>query len=108
VTERTALSNQLRALLLERGITVPQGRRKLERLLPEILADEDNGLGWSICVRSGVVSTSGSRHSMTSLPSGHVPMTLPAPAGHGPGDRSPHRHGSCGGGRQRPHIRAWP
>lgn len=30
VGERTALINQLRAILLERGITVPQGRRKLE------------------------------------------------------------------------------
>jgi transposase len=37
VAERTAVINQLRALLLERGITVPQGRRKVERLLPEIL-----------------------------------------------------------------------
>ena len=45
VAERTALINQLRALLLERGITAPQGRRKLERLLPEVLADECNGLG---------------------------------------------------------------
>jgi transposase len=45
VAERTALINQLRALLLERGITAPQGRRKVERLLPEILADEGNGLG---------------------------------------------------------------
>lgn len=44
VAERTAVINQLRALLLERGITVPQGRRKVERLLPEILGDEDNGL----------------------------------------------------------------
>jgi transposase len=45
IGQRTALINQLRALLLERGITVPQGRRKLERLLPEVLADECNGLG---------------------------------------------------------------
>lgn len=30
VGERTALINQLRAIPLERGITVPQGRRKLE------------------------------------------------------------------------------
>jgi transposase len=29
VGERTALINQLRAFLLERGIIVPQGRRKL-------------------------------------------------------------------------------
>jgi transposase len=31
--------------LLERGITVAQGRRKLERCLSEILSDEHNGLG---------------------------------------------------------------
>ena len=30
VGERTALINQLRAFLMERGIIVPQGRRKLE------------------------------------------------------------------------------
>ena len=33
VGERTALINQLRAILLERGMTVPQGRRKLEQYL---------------------------------------------------------------------------
>jgi transposase len=38
VAERTALINQLRSLMLERGITVPQGRCKLERHLPEILS----------------------------------------------------------------------
>src|SRR2546430_12823280 len=45
VAERTALINQLRALMLERGIAVPQGRCKLERHLPEISADVRNGLG---------------------------------------------------------------
>ncbi len=44
VAERTALINQLRAILLERGITVPQGRYKLERHLPGILSNEHNGL----------------------------------------------------------------
>jgi transposase len=44
VAERTALINQLRSLMLERGITVPQGRCKLERHLPEILSNERNGL----------------------------------------------------------------
>src|SRR4030095_6673460 len=42
VAARTALINQLRAVLLERGITAPQGRRKLEQLLPEILAAGHN------------------------------------------------------------------
>jgi len=37
VGERTALINQLRAVLLERGITVPKGRHKLEQTLIELL-----------------------------------------------------------------------
>jgi transposase len=41
VGERTALINQLRAVLLERGITVPQGRRKLAQHLAAFLADEE-------------------------------------------------------------------
>ena len=44
VAERTALINHLRAVLLERGITVPQGRRKLEKELHGIIADETSGL----------------------------------------------------------------
>ena len=44
VGRRTALINQLRAILLERGVTVPQTRRILERMLAGILADESNGL----------------------------------------------------------------
>lgn len=37
VAERTALLNQLRAVLLERGIAIPQGRRKLEQRLDAML-----------------------------------------------------------------------
>jgi transposase len=44
VGERTALINQLRALLLERGLVVPRGRRKLEQRLPAVLAEEGAGL----------------------------------------------------------------
>ena len=40
VGERTAVINQLRAILLERGITVPQGRRKLEAYLDAHLSGE--------------------------------------------------------------------
>ncbi|WP_198373700.1 IS110 family RNA-guided transposase [Roseomonas rosulenta] len=40
VGERTALINQLRAFLLERGIAVAQGRRKLELHLQTLLAAE--------------------------------------------------------------------
>ena len=40
MSERTALINHLRALLLERGIVAPQGRRKLQEELL-VFADED-------------------------------------------------------------------
>jgi transposase len=46
VGERTALINQLRAILLERGIVVPRGRSKLEGELA-ILIDENQGAGLS-------------------------------------------------------------
>lgn len=41
---RTMLINQLRAVLIERGLTFPQGRRKLELALDELLADEVPGI----------------------------------------------------------------
>ena len=41
VGERTALINQLRAILLERGVTVAQGRRRLERHLTNADALDD-------------------------------------------------------------------
>ena len=40
VSERKSLINHLRALLLERGIVAPQGRRKLQEELL-VFADED-------------------------------------------------------------------
>jgi transposase len=49
IAERTALINHLRAVLLERGIIVAQGRRKLEKALPGIL--EDAALGISPRIR---------------------------------------------------------
>jgi hypothetical protein len=42
--ERTALINQLRAILLERGYVAPQGKRKLEQFLI-VLMDEQGGAG---------------------------------------------------------------
>src|SRR5271163_1510693 len=46
VGERTALINQLRAILLERGMVAPQGKRKLEQFLA-VLMDEQDGAGLS-------------------------------------------------------------
>ena len=47
VGERTALINQLRAILLERGMVAPQGKRKLEQFLG-VLMDEQGGAGLSL------------------------------------------------------------
>jgi transposase len=44
VSARTAQSNQLRGLLSEFGIVMPKGITTLERRMPEILADAENGL----------------------------------------------------------------
>jgi len=44
IVERTALVNQMRALLLEHGIVVPVGRALFARTLPRILEAVDNGL----------------------------------------------------------------
>lgn len=46
VAERTALINQLRGILLERGVIVPRGRRKLEQELA-VLIDEKEGASLS-------------------------------------------------------------
>ena len=46
VTEHTALINQLRAILLERGLVVGQGKRKLQEFLAELM-DEREGKGLS-------------------------------------------------------------
>ena len=44
IKRRTALSNEMRGFLLERGITIPKGILHLKRLIPSILEDSENGL----------------------------------------------------------------
>jgi transposase len=44
VVERTAQSNQMRGLLHELGIVIPKGIRYIDKQLPEILEDAENGL----------------------------------------------------------------
>jgi transposase len=44
VGDRTALVNQIRGLLAEYGIVVPQGIARLRRVLPSVLEDTVNGL----------------------------------------------------------------
>src|SRR5712672_2125852 len=44
VGQRTALTNQVRSILLERGIVVPQGRRRLLDAL-QVISDQPDGFG---------------------------------------------------------------
>ena len=48
VSGRTAVINQIRGLLLERGITIRKGRRHIEESLPGILEDADNKLSGAL------------------------------------------------------------
>ena len=41
VMRRTAVVNQIRSLLLERGLTLPEGRSHLDEQLPRILEDAE-------------------------------------------------------------------
>ena len=50
VMRRTAVVNQIRSLLLERGLTLPKGRRYLEEQLPRILEDAELNLSGSFRV----------------------------------------------------------
>ena len=50
VMRRTAVVNQIRSLLLERGLTVPKGRSHLEQALPRILEDATLNLSGSFRV----------------------------------------------------------
>jgi transposase len=47
---RTAVINQMRGLLLERGITIRKGRRYIEEALPRILEDADNKVSGALRV----------------------------------------------------------
>ncbi|MGC1905972.1 MAG: IS110 family transposase [Candidatus Acidiferrum sp.] len=50
VMRRTAAVNQIRSLLLERGLTLPKGRRHLDEQLPRILEDAELNLSGSFRV----------------------------------------------------------
>jgi transposase len=50
VGRRTAVINQIRGLLLERGITIRKGRRYIEELLSGILEDAENKLSGALRV----------------------------------------------------------
>src|SRR5215472_2213653 len=48
VMRRTAVINQMRGLLLERGLTIRKGRKYLEDSLPRILEDAENKLSGNL------------------------------------------------------------
>jgi transposase len=50
VMRRTAVVNQIRSLLLERGLTLPKGRSYVHRQLPRILQDSELRLSGSFRV----------------------------------------------------------
>src|ERR1700719_2786884 len=50
VMRRTAVVNQIRSLLLERGLTLPKGRSHMDKLLPRILEDAELNLSGSFRV----------------------------------------------------------
>ena len=50
MVRRTAVINQMRGMLLERGITIRKGRHYIEESLPGILEDADNRLSGALRV----------------------------------------------------------
>jgi transposase len=50
VDRRTAVVNQIRSLLLDRGLTLPKGRSYLDQQLPRILEDAELNLSGSFRV----------------------------------------------------------
>src|ERR1035438_9413120 len=61
VMRRTAAVNQIRSLLLERGLTLPKGRSHLEEQLPRILEDGELRLSGSFRTLLAPVSNERSR-----------------------------------------------
>src|ERR1700741_3297016 len=60
VMRRTAVVNQIRGLLLERGITLRKGRRHVDAALPGILADATSKLsGLTACTANGAEGGTG-------------------------------------------------
>jgi hypothetical protein len=73
VGQRTSLMNQIRSILLERGVVVAQGRRKLLDTLAALSSEPNDGavgvrvrLSWMTCSSSGVPSMHGLLLSTTS------------------------------------------
>ena len=67
VMRRTAVVNQIRSLLLERGLTLPKGRSHLDEQLPRILEDAELNLSGTVPCSAGSARSwnwSNSRHAL--------------------------------------------
>ena len=109
VGERTALINQLRAILLERGIVVPQGRASSSGTRGDdagarTACRSAPGCGcWSrTCGRSGASSTGASPPSTTSSPPAPGPIEAARRLATDPRHRRAERDRAGGGDRRRP------
>jgi transposase len=114
VVRRTAVINQMRGMLLERGITIRKGRHYIEESLPAILEDADNKLSGALRVLLTQL-----RMEMQYL-HGQIEETdkliaricgelerVPAP-GRDPRNRTDHSHGHSGCHRQRCRLQEGP
>src|SRR3954469_19459519 len=111
VGQRTSLMNQVRSLLLERGMVVPQGRRSLLDALASVSADGDaSGLGQRIRLLlddmldqwralDSRIAASGRR-----VRRDRAPRPGCAPSGHDSRGRRHERDGACRRHRRRPGL----
>ncbi|WP_407079468.1 IS110 family transposase [Candidatus Regiella insecticola] len=74
VEQRTALSNQIRALAEEQGISIPVGINILQQQLPELLEDVENRL--SFVLRRLLSSLLENMHSLDLLPNNGSHMLI--------------------------------
>ncbi len=71
---RTALVNQVRGLLLEYGIVIPQGIARFRKRLPRVIEEADNGL--SFLMRDLLQSLQSELRAGALVKRGH--LTLPS------------------------------
>ena len=114
VMRRTAVINQIRGLLLERGITIRKGRRHIEESLPGILEDADNKLSGALRVlltqlRLEMQYLHGQIEEADKLilRDRRRTRSLPAPGGD-PRNRTDHSHGHHRSDRQRSGLQEGP
>ena len=78
VGERTSLINQLRAILLERGSVVPQGKKKLERYLATLM-DEHDDCGLSLRMRTLIADMIAQWHELIDASPISMQSSYPGP-----------------------------